>query len=72
MSNAPRVPDLIAVSLVSHLHYTLGQIKEAHDGDTEARLVLLKGPEFVGIKPGVFFRPLTDRDLVLRLHATSH
>ncbi|EHR39360.1 MAG: hypothetical protein PHE38_15920 [Alishewanella agri] len=72
VSSALKVPDLIPVSLSPHLHYTLGQIKEAHDGDTEARLVLLKGPEFVGIKPGVFFRPLTDKDLVLRLHAASH
>lgn len=72
VSNAAKVPDVIPVPLASHLHYTLGQIQEAHQGDEEVRLVLLKGSDFVGIKPGVFLRPLTDKDTALRLHAASH
>jgi hypothetical protein len=72
VSNASNVPNVIPVPLASHLHYTLGQIQEAHAGDKELRLVLLKGPDFVGIKPGVFLRPLADKDIVLRLHAASH
>jgi hypothetical protein len=46
VSNASEVPDVLAVPLASHLHYTLGQIQEAHAGDKEVRLVLLKGPDF--------------------------
>ena len=72
VSNATKVADVIPVPLASHLHYRLGQIQEAHEGDEEVRLVLLKGSEFVGIKPGVFLRPLTDKDTALRLHAASH
>lgn len=72
VSNAAKVPDVIPVPLASHLHYTLGQIQEAHQGDEEVRLVLLKGSDFVGIKPGVFLRPLTDKDRALQLHAASH
>ena len=71
-SNAAKVPDVIPVPLASHLHYTLGQIQEAHQGDEAVRLVLLKGSDFVGIKPGVFLRPLTDKDRALQLHAASH
>lgn len=71
VSNAAKVPDVIPVPLASHLHYTLGQIQEAHQGDEEAQLVLLKGTDFVGIKPGVFLRSLTDKDTALQLHAAS-
>ena len=72
VSTASKVPDVIPVPLASHLHYTLGQIQEAHANDKEGRLVLLKGPEFVGIKPGVFLRPLKDKDEALRWYAASH
>ena len=72
VSNAAKVPEVIPVPLASHLHYRLGQNQEAHEGDEEVRLVLLKGPDFVGIKPGVFLRPLADKDKALRLHAASH
>lgn len=71
VSNADNVPDVVPVPLASHLHYTLGQIQQAHAGDKEERLVLLKGPKFEGIKPGVFMRPLQDRDAALRLHTAS-
>jgi hypothetical protein len=71
-SNSKQIPDVIPVPLASHLHYSLGKIQEAHAGDKELRLVLLKGPDFMGIKPGVFLRPLSDKDLALRLHAAAH
>lgn len=71
VTNAPRVPDVIPVPLASHLHYSLGQIQKAHAGDEEVRLVLLKGPDFAAIKPGVFLRPLADKDRALGLHAGS-
>lgn len=72
VTNSTRVPQVIAVPLASHLHYSLGQIKAAHAGDKLIRLVLLKGPEFVGIKPGVFLRPIDDQKEALRLHKASH
>ena len=71
-TSSPVVPEVIPVPLASHLHYSLGQVRKAHNGDTEVRLVLLKGPEFSGIKPGVFLRPLADKEEALRLHAATH
>jgi hypothetical protein len=71
-STSAKVPNLIPVPLASHLHYTLGQIQEAHKSNSEPRLVLLKGKDFTGIKPGVFMLPLSDKDQVLRVHAASH
>ncbi|HKO88082.1 MAG TPA: hypothetical protein VJU83_06130 [Burkholderiales bacterium] len=72
ITNSPSVPKVLRVPLASHLHYSLGQIQDAHAGDTLVRLVLLKGRDFVGIKPGVFLRPLEDKDEALRLYAASH
>lgn len=72
VSNARKVPDVIPVPLAPHLHYSLGQIQEAHANDREERLVLLKGPNFTGIKPGVFLRPVEDKDSALKLHRASH
>ncbi len=68
LTNASRVPPHVHVPLASHLHYSLGQIQEAHATPSEPRLVLLQGPRFEGIKPGVFMRPLEERQEVLRLH----
>ena len=72
VSSSSKVPKVIPVPLASHLHYTLGQIQEAHTKDSELRLILLKGNDFTGIKPGVFMRPLSDKDEVLRVHAATH
>ena len=72
ISTSVKVPNVIPVPLASHLHYTLGQIQGAHKGDSEPRLVLLRGNDFAGIKPGVFMLPLSDKDRVLRVHAASH
>ena len=55
-----------------HIAYTVDDIQEAHKSDSELRLFLLKGNDFTGIKPGVFMRPLSDKDQVLRVHAASH
>lgn len=70
-SNATPVPKHLFVPLASHLHYTLGQIRDAHAQDSEQRLVFLKGPGFDGIKPGVFMRPLEERQEALRLRAAA-
>lgn len=67
VTNARTVPKVLYVPLASHLHYSLGQIREAHAEESEQRLILLKGPRFQGIKPGVFMLPLQDKKEVLRL-----
>lgn len=72
VTNATRVPEVLPVPLASHLHYSLGQIREAHEGDTLARLVLLRGKDFSGIEPGVFLRPIGDKEEALRLHVAAH
>lgn len=72
VTNVATVPNVLPVPLASHLHYRLGQIADAHDGDTAARLVLLEGNEFVGVKPGAFMRPLSDKDEALRIHHAAH
>jgi len=72
VTNAPSVPGVMLVALDPFLHYSLGQIQDAHAGDTQSRLLLLKGKDFVGIKPGVFFRPLSDKEKALRIHRESH
>ncbi|MCD9032436.1 hypothetical protein LDO32_11935 [Luteimonas sp. Y-2-2-4F] len=71
VTNAAVVPEVLPVPLASHLHYSLGQIRQAHAGDTQVRLVMLKGAHFEGIKPGVFLRPLGDREEALRLYADA-
>lgn len=67
--NAKPVPKQLMVPLDSLMHFTLGQIQDAHEGDKLVRLLLLKGRAFEPIKPGVFFLPLSDKDEVLRIHA---
>ena len=67
LTNASRVPPHLHVPLASHLHYSLGQIQEAHATPSEPRLILLQGPRFEGIKPGVFMSPLEERQEVFRL-----
>lgn len=72
VTNASDVPSVLPVPLASHLHYSLGQISAAHVGDTLVRLVLLQGEDFSGIKPGVFLRPLSDKEEALRIYHATH
>jgi hypothetical protein len=72
VTNAADVPKVLPVPLATHLHYSLGQIRAAHDGDTLVRLVLLQGDNFTGIKPGVFLRPLSDKEEALRIYHAAH
>lgn len=67
LTNASHVPSHVYVPLASHLHYSLGQIQGAHATPSEPRLILLQGPRFEGIKPGVFMRPLEERQEAFRL-----
>lgn len=69
VTNANSVPEIIVLPLADHLHYSLGQIRDAHRNETVSRLVLLKGNNFSAIRPGVFFRPLAEQKEALRIHA---
>lgn len=71
VSNARPVPKQLMVPLDPLMHFSLGQIQDAHKGDRLVRLLLLKGRQFEPIKPGVFFRPIAEKDEVLRLHRTA-
>jgi hypothetical protein len=67
-TNAAQVPKQLALPLGRHLHYRLGQILDAHAGDSSVRLILLKGSDFSGIKEGLFFRPLADKEKALEIY----
>jgi hypothetical protein len=71
-TNIKKFPKLLKVPLNPAFHYSLGQIKTAHSGKATPFLVLLKGPSFEPIQPGLFGRPLTDKKEVLRLYAKTH
>lgn len=71
VTNAAKVPVVLDIPLDPFLHYSLGQIKEAHAGVNSPMLLLLKGPSFAPIKAGVFSRGLADQSEALRLHAAS-
>jgi hypothetical protein len=72
VTNAARVPDELLVPLDPFMHYSLGQVREAHARTSEPRLFLLRGEDFSPIVAGVFSRGLDDRDEALRIHAASH
>jgi hypothetical protein len=71
VTTARKVPKVLHVPLASHLHYSLGQIQAAHAKESEPRLILLRGPHFEGIKPGVFMRSLNDKEEALRLRGSA-
>jgi hypothetical protein len=71
VTNAAKVPAVLDIPLDPFLHYSLGQIKNAHAGVNHPILLLLKGPSFAPIKAGVFARPLADQPEALRLYAAS-
>lgn len=72
VTNAAQVPKVLPVPLANDLHYSLDQIQSAHAEDVTVYLVILKGKDFSGIKPGVFLRPLSDREKALELYQASH
>jgi hypothetical protein len=69
---AERVPKELLVSLDPLMHYSLGQIRSAHQNDATPRLLLLKGTDFSSLRPGIFFLPLQERDEALRVHSAAH
>ena len=70
-SKAKVVPKAIRVPLDSALHYSLGQIRDAHAEVSPQLLVFLKGPRFEPIKPGVFLRPLSEKEATLKIRRST-
>ncbi|MBB4224550.1 hypothetical protein [Variovorax guangxiensis] len=71
-TTAERVPKELLIPLDPFMHYSLGQIKSAHQNDATLRLLLLKGKDFSALKPGIFFLPLQEKDEVLRVRGSTH
>jgi hypothetical protein len=69
-SRARAVPDTIRVPLDPLMHFSLGQIKEAHREPSESMLVILQG-RFEPVVPGVFFRELPDAQKALEIRAKA-
>lgn len=68
-SRAKVVPDVIRVPLDPMMHFSLGQIKEAHREPSRSMLVILQGGSFDPVVPGVFFRELSDAQKALEIRA---
>lgn len=68
-SRAKAVPDTIRVPLDPMMHFSLGQIKEAHREPSRSMLVILQGGSFEPVVPGVFFRELSDAQKALEIRA---
>ena len=67
ITNENVVPNEIAVPLDSAMHYSFGQIKNAHSFDGRKFLVLLKGKDFQPAFSGVFMRSLKEKDKVIKM-----
>jgi hypothetical protein len=68
-SRAKAVPDIIRVPLDPMMHFSLGQIKEAHREPSSSMLVILQGGSFEPVVPGVFLRELSDTQKALEIRA---
>ena len=67
LTSEKSVPNELAIPLASHLHYSFGQIKNAHSFDGRKFLVLLKGKDFQPPFSGVFSRDLDELKEVLNI-----
>lgn len=70
-SRAKVVPDVIRVPLDPMMHFSLGQIREAHREPSKKMLVILQGGAFEPVVPGVFFRELSDTQKALEIRAKA-
>jgi hypothetical protein len=70
-SRAKVVPDVIRVPLDPMMHFTLGQIRDAHRQPSRKMLVILQGGSFEPVVPGVFFRELSDAQKALEIRARA-
>ncbi|WP_049721428.1 hypothetical protein [Gilvimarinus polysaccharolyticus] len=67
VSSVETVPDTLKVPLDPFMHYSLGQIKEAHSIEGEKTLLLLKGANFQPPFAGIFRRNLSERQKIIEL-----
>ncbi|HEY0684013.1 MAG TPA: hypothetical protein VGD45_16905 [Steroidobacter sp.] len=70
-SRAKAVPDTIRVPLDPMMHFSLGQIREAHREPSRTMLLILKGGSFEPVVPGVFFRELDEAQKALDIRARA-
>lgn len=70
-SRAKTVPEIIKVPLDSMMHFSLGQIREAHREPSETMLLILQGGSFKPVVPGVFFRSLEEKSKALDIRART-
>ena len=67
ISNATIIPDIVKVPLDPFMHYSFGQIRDAHSSEAGKLLLLLKGDDFQPPYPGTFSLSLTEKDKVIEL-----
>lgn len=70
-SRAKAVPQTIKVPLDPAMHYSFGQIESAHKGPSGSFLLILRGESFEPIVPGVFARPIRDKDQALEIRSKA-
>lgn len=62
VTSAKEVPHILKVPLDPFMHFSLGQIKEAHSGEQSSFLLLLKGSNFEPPFPGVFRKDIAEKE----------
>lgn len=65
-------PTILKLPLSGSLHLRLSDFNPREMGMAGPFLVLLKGPQYEPIRPGLFMLHLAQQDEALRLHALSH
>ena len=65
-------PRLLKVPLDPFMHYSLGQIRQAHSQRSDPLLVILRSENFEPIVPGAFLRSLDEKAEAVRLHKLCH
>ena len=66
LNSAKEVPHLLKVPLDPAMHFSLGQIKEAHAGAQSSFLLLLKGSNFEPPFPGIFRKNVAEKEKFLK------
>ncbi len=66
-TNSMTLPETIIVPLDPMMHYSLGTIKKHEPINGDDFLLLLKGPNFNALFPGVFARGLEEKEIIFKL-----
>jgi len=67
-TNSNNAPSEIRVPLDSAMHYSLGHIKDAHQGRSLPRIFILKGDEFEPSFDGIFSYPTHELETIMALY----